>query len=57
MGKDKNPSFFSRKGGGNRLVNDLTDAELGQLPVENITWAQAQPLSPRQFSASHPISS
>jgi formylglycine-generating enzyme required for sulfatase activity len=42
MGKDKNPSFFSRKGGGNRLVNDLTDAELAQLPVENITWAQAQ---------------
>jgi hypothetical protein len=28
MGKDKNPRSFTRKGPGDRLVSDLTDAEL-----------------------------
>jgi formylglycine-generating enzyme required for sulfatase activity len=42
MGKDKNPSFFSRAGEGDRWVRHLSDAELAQLPVENVTWTEAQ---------------
>lgn len=38
----KNPSWFSRDGGGKDMVQNLADAELEQLPVENVSWDDAQ---------------
>jgi formylglycine-generating enzyme required for sulfatase activity len=38
----KNPSWFSRRGGGKDAVKDIEDAELKQLPVESVSWDDAQ---------------
>jgi len=35
----RNPSWFSKSGGGRKVV---ADGETGLLPVENVTWADAQ---------------
>jgi len=42
MGEYKNPSHFSRKGGGKDKVKDIADAELEQFPVEQVSWEDAQ---------------
>jgi formylglycine-generating enzyme required for sulfatase activity len=33
-----NPSFFSRTGGGKSLVKTISDADLRQFPVEQVSW-------------------
>jgi formylglycine-generating enzyme required for sulfatase activity len=38
----KNPSSFSRDGGGKDKVKDITDEELKQFPVESVSWNDAQ---------------
>jgi formylglycine-generating enzyme required for sulfatase activity len=37
----KNPSNFTRTGGGKLYVQNIADDDLKQLPVENITWEEA----------------
>ena len=37
-----NPSYFSRFGGGRNAVKDISDEELKLLPVESVSWIQAQ---------------
>ena len=34
----KNPSHFSRTGGGKDAVKDISDADLKRFPVENVSW-------------------
>ena len=36
------PSWFSRTGGGKDLVQNIADAELNRLPVENVSWDDVQ---------------
>jgi formylglycine-generating enzyme required for sulfatase activity len=38
----KNPSSFSRDGGGKDAVKDIKDEELKLFPVENVSWDDAQ---------------
>jgi len=38
----KNPSYFSRDGGGKDKVKDIKDEELKQFPVENVSWNACQ---------------
>ena len=38
MGAGKNPSYFSRTGAGKEQVKDISDADLKQFPVENVSW-------------------
>lgn len=38
----ENPSFFSRTGTGMNAVQNLSDADLLRLPVDNVTWDQCQ---------------
>jgi RNA polymerase sigma factor (sigma-70 family) len=38
----KNPSFFSRDGGGKEKVKDIKDEDLKLFPVEQVSWADAQ---------------
>ena len=40
----KNPSWFSRDGGGKDKVKDIKDEELKLFPVENVPWQDAQEL-------------
>jgi formylglycine-generating enzyme required for sulfatase activity len=42
MGKDSNPSYFSRDGDGNGRVKDFTQKELDDFPVENVSWNDVQ---------------
>jgi formylglycine-generating enzyme required for sulfatase activity len=42
MGKDDNPSSFSRNGDKKATVKDIPDKELDQFPIENVSWEQAQ---------------
>jgi formylglycine-generating enzyme required for sulfatase activity len=37
-----NPSYFSRTGDGKDQVKDVSDADLQQFPVENVSWDMAQ---------------
>ena len=37
-----NPSFYSRTGGGQGAVKDITDADLKRFPVEGTTWDDCQ---------------
>jgi formylglycine-generating enzyme required for sulfatase activity len=37
-----NPSFFSRTGGGRDLVKDISDTDLKQFPVDNVSWNDMQ---------------
>jgi formylglycine-generating enzyme required for sulfatase activity/tRNA A-37 threonylcarbamoyl transferase component Bud32 len=37
-----NPSWFSRQGRGEDLVKDLSDAELRDFPVEQVSWDEVQ---------------
>lgn len=36
------PSFFSRQGGGKNQVKDLADEDIKHLPVEDVSWNDAQ---------------
>jgi serine/threonine protein kinase len=36
------PSWFSRTGGGKRLVQNISDADLKRFPVENVSWDDVQ---------------
>jgi eukaryotic-like serine/threonine-protein kinase len=38
----KNPSWFSRDGGGKDKVKDIKDEDLKQFPVESVSWEDAQ---------------
>ena len=38
----KNPSCFSRDGGGKDKVKDIKDEDLKQFPVETVSWDDAQ---------------
>jgi formylglycine-generating enzyme required for sulfatase activity len=38
----KNPSWFSRDGGGKDHVKDIKDEDLKQFPVESVSWDDAQ---------------
>jgi formylglycine-generating enzyme required for sulfatase activity len=38
----KNPSWFSRDGGGKNKVKDINDEDLKHFPVESVTWYDAQ---------------
>ncbi len=38
----KNPSYFSRDGGGKNMVKDIKDDELKQFPVEQVSWDDCQ---------------
>jgi formylglycine-generating enzyme required for sulfatase activity len=38
----KNPSWFSRAGGGKEKVKDIKDEDLKQFPVEAVSWNDAQ---------------
>jgi formylglycine-generating enzyme required for sulfatase activity len=38
MGKDKNPSFFSKKGGSKDHVKGFREKELDDFPVETVSW-------------------
>jgi len=38
----KNPSWFSRDGGGKEKVKDIKDEELKLFPVERVSWEDAQ---------------
>jgi formylglycine-generating enzyme required for sulfatase activity len=38
----KNPSRFSRDGGGKDKVKDIKDEDLKQFPVENVSWEDCQ---------------
>jgi len=43
MGKDNNPSYFSRTGDGKAKVEEIKDdKELDQFPVENVRWTEAK---------------
>ncbi len=48
----KNPSFFSRMGGGTDAVKDISDADLKRFPVENVSlydcWSFLQKLNERE---------
>jgi formylglycine-generating enzyme required for sulfatase activity/tRNA A-37 threonylcarbamoyl transferase component Bud32 len=37
-----NPSWFSRSGGGAEKVKDISDADLKQFPVEQVSWKDVQ---------------
>jgi formylglycine-generating enzyme required for sulfatase activity len=37
-----NPSHFSRTGGGNGKVKEITDADLVRFPVESVSWEDVQ---------------
>jgi formylglycine-generating enzyme required for sulfatase activity len=38
----KNPSYFSRDGGGEAKVKDIKDEDLKHFPVESVSWDDAQ---------------
>jgi formylglycine-generating enzyme required for sulfatase activity len=38
----KNPSYFSRDGGGKDQVKDIKDEDLKHFPVETVSWTDAQ---------------
>jgi formylglycine-generating enzyme required for sulfatase activity len=38
----RNPSGFSRHGGGKDRVKDVSDADLKRFPVESVSWADVQ---------------
>ena len=38
----RNPSYFSRDGGGKVTVKDISDADLKQFPVEQVSWNDVQ---------------
>jgi uncharacterized protein (TIGR02996 family) len=38
----KNPSWFSRRGGGKQQVKDISTAELKRFPVEFVSWQEAR---------------
>jgi serine/threonine protein kinase/formylglycine-generating enzyme required for sulfatase activity/Leucine-rich repeat (LRR) protein len=38
----KNPSHFSRTGGGKEVVKNIPDADLKRLPVESVSWEDCQ---------------
>ena len=38
----KNPSYFSRAGGGKNLVKAIKDEDLKQFPVDSVSWNKAQ---------------
>lgn len=38
----ENPSYFSRKGGGAAKVKDISDEDLDQFPVEQVSWDDVQ---------------
>jgi formylglycine-generating enzyme required for sulfatase activity len=38
----KNPSWFSRDGGGKEQVKDVKDEDLKQFPVESVSWEDAR---------------
>jgi formylglycine-generating enzyme required for sulfatase activity len=38
----RNPSWFSRTGGGKDTAKDIPDAELAQFPVDSVSWDDAQ---------------
>jgi formylglycine-generating enzyme required for sulfatase activity len=38
----KNPSYFSRHGGGKDNVKQISDADLAQFPVETVSWDEVQ---------------
>jgi formylglycine-generating enzyme required for sulfatase activity len=38
----RNPSHFSRKGGGKEKVKDIADADLKRFPVEQVSWDDVQ---------------
>jgi formylglycine-generating enzyme required for sulfatase activity len=40
MGKDNNPSFFSKTGGGKDSVKGLSEEELDHFPVECVSWKE-----------------
>jgi formylglycine-generating enzyme required for sulfatase activity len=42
MGKDNNPSYFSKEGGGKDTVKEFSEKELDDFPVENVLWKDPQ---------------
>jgi formylglycine-generating enzyme required for sulfatase activity len=38
----KNPSYFSRDGGGKGQVKDIKDEDLKHFPIETVSWNEAQ---------------
>jgi formylglycine-generating enzyme required for sulfatase activity len=38
----KNPSYFSRSGGGRGVVRNILDAKLKRFPVESVSWDDCQ---------------
>jgi uncharacterized protein (TIGR02996 family) len=38
----RNPSWFSRSGGGDNMVKGISDADLSQFPVERVAWRDVQ---------------
>jgi uncharacterized protein (TIGR02996 family) len=38
----RNPSYFSRRGGGSAKVRGFSDADLNRFPVERVSWDDAQ---------------
>jgi formylglycine-generating enzyme required for sulfatase activity len=42
MGAGRNPSAFSRQGGGKEQVKDVSDADLKRFPVEQVSWDEVQ---------------
>jgi formylglycine-generating enzyme required for sulfatase activity len=42
MGKDNNPSFFSKTGDGKDRVKDVSPKELDDFPVESVSWKDTQ---------------
>jgi formylglycine-generating enzyme required for sulfatase activity len=38
----RNPSWFSRSGGGDNMVEGIADADLSQFPVEGVAWCDVQ---------------
>jgi formylglycine-generating enzyme required for sulfatase activity len=41
MGKDNNPSYFSKTGGGKDRVKEFSEEELDNFPVERVSWEEA----------------
>jgi formylglycine-generating enzyme required for sulfatase activity len=42
MGKNNNPSYFSKTGAGKDSVKDFSEKQLDDFPVENVSWEDAQ---------------